>query len=85
MILRLGALVILLDIAVDPFSQQLIQYRQDTVYIQDTQTTVSVAGRYSKGSEFAVQLAGIDPSKGLLHCGMALGNLMTDTILSSCH
>lgn len=72
MILRLGALVILLDIAVDPFSQQLVQYREDAVYIQDLQTVVQIASRYSRGSEYAVQLAAIDPSKGLPRCGSAL-------------
>ncbi|KAK7720578.1 hypothetical protein SLS63_009796 [Diaporthe eres] len=42
-ILRLGALIILLDVAVDPFSQQLVQLRQDLVYNEDRETILSTA------------------------------------------
>lgn len=62
-ILRLGALIILLDVAVDPFSQQLVQLRQDLVYNEDRETILSSAGRYSKGSWFRQQLLALDESK----------------------
>ncbi|KAF3768099.1 hypothetical protein M406DRAFT_254587, partial [Cryphonectria parasitica EP155] len=55
--LRLGALVVLLSIAVDPFSQQLVQYKQDVVYSANAETTIARAGRYSKGSEYSMQLS----------------------------
>ncbi|KAL2287106.1 hypothetical protein FJTKL_06109 [Diaporthe vaccinii] len=61
-ILRLGALIILLDVAVDPFSQQLVQLRQDLVYNEDRETILSDAGRYSKGSWFRQQLLYLDPT-----------------------
>lgn len=59
-ILRLGALIILLDVAVDPFSQQLVQLRQDLVYTEDRETILSSAGRYSKGSWFQQQILYLD-------------------------
>lgn len=65
-ILRLGALVILLDVAVDPFSQQLIQLRQDLVYSEDGETVLSSAGRYSRGSYFRLQTAPLTSSKALV-------------------
>lgn len=48
--LCLGALVVLLSIAADPFTQQLIQYRQGLVYTEDAKTTVPRAGRFAKGT-----------------------------------
>lgn len=65
-ILRLGALVILLDVAVDPFSQQLVQLRQDLVYSEDGETVLSSAGRYSRGSWFRLQTAPLITSKALV-------------------
>lgn len=52
--LCLGALVVLLSIATEPFTQQLIQYQQRVVSAKDKNTTVNRAGRYSKGSEIYV-------------------------------
>ncbi|KAH8777845.1 hypothetical protein F5883DRAFT_627033 [Diaporthe sp. PMI_573] len=49
--LRLGALVVILSIAADPFNQQLIQYEQRVVYRQDLSTMVNRAGRYAKGRD----------------------------------
>lgn len=65
-ILRLGALVILLDVAVDPFSQQLVQLRQDLVYNEDSETVISRAERYSKGVWFRDLLTAIDSCKSLV-------------------
>lgn len=48
--LCLGALVVLLSIAADPFTQQLIQYQQQVVYTEDPNATVNRAGRFAKGS-----------------------------------
>jgi hypothetical protein len=48
--LYLGALVVLLSIAADPFTQQLVQYEQRVVYTNDASTTVNRAGRFAKGS-----------------------------------
>lgn len=48
--LYLGALVVLLSIAADPFTQQLIQYKQRVDYTEDVNTTVNRAGRFAKGS-----------------------------------
>ena len=62
-ILRLGALVILLDVAVDPFSQQLVQLRQDLVYNEDREVVTSKVGRYTKGSWFRDLLTALDPCK----------------------
>ncbi|ROV91664.1 hypothetical protein VMCG_09261 [Cytospora schulzeri] len=50
-VLRIAALMMLLDAAIDPFSQQLVQYRQDTVYTDDMDTVIARAVRYSKGNE----------------------------------
>lgn len=55
--LRIGALIVLLSIATDPLTQQLIQYKQQVVYTQDTNTKVNRAGRFSKGSEVYLMLA----------------------------
>lgn len=55
--LRLGALIVLLSIATDPLTQQLIQYKQQVVYTQDMNTRVNRAGRFSKGSEVYLMLA----------------------------
>lgn len=44
-----GALVLLLSIAADPFTQQLIQYERRVVYTDSADTTVNRAGRLSKG------------------------------------
>ncbi|KAI7776816.1 hypothetical protein LA080_004410 [Diaporthe eres] len=49
--LRLGTLVVLLSIAADPLTQQLIQYKQSMVYAKDVNTTVNRAGRFAKGKE----------------------------------
>lgn len=43
-------MVMLLSIAADPFTQQLIQYEQRVVYTDDRNTTVNRAGRFAKGS-----------------------------------
>lgn len=40
----------LLSKAADPFTQQLIQYRQGVIRTEDANTTVNRAGRFAKGS-----------------------------------
>lgn len=51
-LVQVGAIIVLLSIAVDPFTQQLVQYKQDVVYTPDTETTTKQARRYSKGNEY---------------------------------
>lgn len=60
-IIRLGALLTVVSIAIDPFAQQLLQYRQTTAFIRDAsgRTAVVRAGRYSRGSETRLGLARI--------------------------
>jgi hypothetical protein len=65
-ILRLGAIIVLLDVAVDPFSQQLVQLRQDLVYNEDHEAVISRAERYSKGSWFRDSTLTLDPCKPLV-------------------
>ncbi|KAG8158099.1 hypothetical protein KVR01_011860 [Diaporthe batatas] len=48
--LSMGALVVLLSIAADPFTQQLIQYERRVVYTNSTDITVNRAGRFDKGT-----------------------------------
>lgn len=48
---RLGAITILISLAIDPFSQQLVQLRQEVVYTNDAIASVKRAKRYSKGTE----------------------------------
>lgn len=52
----------LLSIAADPFTQQLIQYRQGLVYTEDANTTVNRAGRFAKGT--GVRTTSTIPSEG---------------------
>lgn len=54
-ILRFGVLITLLAVAIDPFSQQLIQYKQATVFLEDDAVTIPLCQRYSKGSEYKLQ------------------------------
>ncbi|KAK3935004.1 hypothetical protein QBC46DRAFT_358576 [Diplogelasinospora grovesii] len=54
-ILRFGVLISLLAVAIDPFSQQLIQYKQGTVSLADDTVTIPLCRRYSKGSEYSTQ------------------------------
>ncbi|KAI0390199.1 hypothetical protein F5Y17DRAFT_80490 [Xylariaceae sp. FL0594] len=49
-LIYLGGFTILISLAVDPFTQQLVQPRQGVVPLPDDATTVTKAGRYSKGS-----------------------------------
>ncbi|KAH8646740.1 hypothetical protein BX600DRAFT_518771 [Xylariales sp. PMI_506] len=57
---RLGSVIILISLAIDPFTQQLVQYGQDVKYTSNGRdaNTIPWAQRYSKGNEFVVQLAG---------------------------
>lgn len=47
-----------LSIALDPFAQQLLQYRQTTVLVRDELSRVRImrAGRYSLGMEVRLSL-----------------------------
>jgi hypothetical protein len=51
---RLGALITVLTIAIDPFSQQLLQFRQSVQFVARSQDEASIprAERYSRGNEF---------------------------------
>lgn len=49
MVVRFGALVTVLAIAIEPFSQQLVQYRQ--AFRESDGGSVSQALRYDKGSK----------------------------------
>jgi hypothetical protein len=49
MVVRFGALVTVLAIAIEPFSQQLVQYRQ--AFRESEGGSVSQALRYDKGSK----------------------------------
>ncbi|KAF7538973.1 hypothetical protein G7054_g2526 [Neopestalotiopsis clavispora] len=49
---RSGAIVIILSLAIDPFSQQLVQLKQEVVYTSDSATSVNRAVKYFKGSLF---------------------------------
>ncbi|KAF3018221.1 hypothetical protein E8E14_012789 [Neopestalotiopsis sp. 37M] len=62
---RFGAIVILLSLAIDPFSQQLVQLEQEVVYTRDPATSVNRALRYSKGNQFLLYLSdhGIAPAE----------------------
>lgn len=50
---RLGAIIVLLSLAIDPFSQQLVQLRQDITFTEDTTTAINRAIRYSKGYHYS--------------------------------
>ncbi|KAK5653985.1 hypothetical protein OQA88_7661 [Cercophora sp. LCS_1] len=65
-IIRFGALLTVVSIAIDPFAQQLLQYRQTTSFIRDAsgRTTIARAGRYSRGSEARLTLAQIQFVEG---------------------
>ncbi|KAI1865903.1 uncharacterized protein JN550_008161 [Neoarthrinium moseri] len=54
---RIGAVTILLALALDPISQQLIQFRDHTVYVADDKVSIGGAKRYSNGNSFGVQLS----------------------------
>jgi hypothetical protein len=51
MLWRIGALVSLLTIALDPFTQQLVQLEQKLHSATDSRTAIAIANRYSKGNE----------------------------------
>ncbi|XXH01984.1 hypothetical protein Hte_008348 [Hypoxylon texense] len=54
---RLGAVIVLLALALDPFAQQLIQLRQELRFVVDLNNNILYrAERYSRGNEFRVQL-----------------------------
>ena len=59
--IRTSALLIVLAVAMDPFAQQLLQYQQTTMFINDSsnRTAILRANRYSKGTEIRVSLASI--------------------------
>lgn len=51
--MRLGAIIVLLALALDPFAQQLIQLQQELRFIDDlNNNTLYRAERYSRGNEF---------------------------------
>jgi len=55
-----------LAIALDPFAQQLLQYRTLTVFVDNPVmpgtfgTTIARAGRYSKGTEVRMSIVSIN-------------------------
>ncbi|KAK4450892.1 hypothetical protein QBC34DRAFT_60414 [Podospora aff. communis PSN243] len=55
--IRVGAMFIILAVATDPFTQQLLQFRQTTALIDDpsNRTAIFRASRYSRGSETRTQ------------------------------
>lgn len=58
MTVRIGALITLLAIAIDPFTQQLIQLEQIMIYTPNTAVVIPRAQRYSQGNEYVVSLSG---------------------------
>lgn len=66
-------MVVVLSIAADPFTQQLIQTKQQVVYTQDLNTTVARATRFSKGSEY-FYAAVLDPGELFSHATNAQVN-----------
>jgi hypothetical protein len=52
----LGAVITVLALALDPFAQQLVQYDQHLSNNTDTQTTIALAKRYSKGRALDVSV-----------------------------
>ncbi|ESZ92361.1 hypothetical protein SBOR_7271 [Sclerotinia borealis F-4128] len=56
LIVRIGAVTTVLALAVDPFTQQLIQYQQRLVPHSDGEASVPRADRYSRGRLFNTQL-----------------------------
>jgi hypothetical protein len=58
---RSGALLSVLAVAMDPFAQQLVQYRQELDFVPTTPTKATIARgiRYYKGTELRQQIAGI--------------------------
>lgn len=54
--LQLGALTTVMAIAIDPFSQQLIQYEQRSVKVPTSDASIARAQRYSRGYEFIVSV-----------------------------
>ncbi|KAL1635493.1 hypothetical protein SLS58_010189 [Diplodia intermedia] len=60
-VLRIGAITTIIALAVDPFAQQLVHYRQELVFSNNTDTTVARAQRYSQGNQIMMALM-LDPS-----------------------
>jgi hypothetical protein len=57
-VVQIGAAIIIIAVAIDPFSQQLVQYGHDDRFFNEPgRVTVSRAERYSKGTESFKQLA----------------------------
>ncbi|OJD28995.1 uncharacterized protein BKCO1_990001 [Diplodia corticola] len=59
-ILKIGAITTIIALAVDPFAQQLVQYRQELVFTTSPDTTVARAQRYSQGNQVRMSLM-LDP------------------------
>ena len=51
----IGAWVIILAVAVDPFLQQLLTYNSDLIFSNDSTSAVPYAGRYSQGTMLPLQ------------------------------
>ncbi|KAI1817265.1 hypothetical protein GGS20DRAFT_592171 [Poronia punctata] len=64
-LLYFGSFTVLISLVVDPFTQQLVQTRQRIVALEDDDTTVTRAGRYSKGSRYTNDLMPFDHGKDL--------------------
>lgn len=50
--MTIGATVVLLAVAVDPFMQQLIQFQSRLQYSNSEDVFLPLATRYSKGSQY---------------------------------
>jgi hypothetical protein len=61
-ILRFGAIATVISLAVDPFAQQLVNYRQKLIFSNDTNTTIARAQRYSQGNQIMMTMMA-DPCK----------------------
>jgi hypothetical protein len=53
-IITLGATVVLIALAIDPFTQQLIQFNQQTEFIAGASSAIARAQRYSLGNVFVL-------------------------------
>ena len=60
-VVRASALLTVLAVAMDPFAQQLLQFRQANSFINDDSgnTNISRASRYAKGTETRISIAAI--------------------------
>lgn len=71
--MRLGAVIVILALAVDPFAQQLIQLRQELRFVDDPNSnTLYRAERYSRGNEVVPSQNDPDSSYSSLNADFAM-------------